>query len=482
MKDLLDSATSRRMGMIEYLLYSDNWITAAQLARKFNVSVRTVNNDIHFLKGKWSHIICFEISLKFGIHLRLPPNNTIKEIYRYIFEHSLPLTLIGDIFLNPTLSISEWAIETDRSEATLRRILIKMEEGLQKRNIFLSKRPLALVSQNECAVRIFMMHYLRECSLPGNWCLDLSSLDISQYVYQLIQDVEPASIPFFHEENAVLFYIAIVRYCQGFNDEPREIDPDRFAKLKDHFIKTKHRLQNIFIGYFFDLSDAFILNLYQAIFPIENKTQTLLKTQILSLIEDVQSGLSISIEPDEVLSLAHSIQFKVNHYQCIGPFNYIVWDNSSMYLHILKKEFPEDIEKISTLVKTHLPFPLQPNSSLLQEIIYTFYIEWTNLSLALEDRKKVIRIALISDISYKHATILSNQLSKRFGSFVQLTRFFYDCVNPDYFDQRTLEAYDVLISTFTLTTQSKDKLIQIDAILTEASWKNIAEKILEIRR
>ena len=84
MRELLDTPTQRRLKIIELLNEASDWISSNDLATKNNASLRTINNDVSYLKDNWSPNLLIETSKKSGVRLKTQPSSHVEMVYRHV--------------------------------------------------------------------------------------------------------------------------------------------------------------------------------------------------------------------------------------------------------------------------------------------------------------------------------------------------------------------------------------------------------------
>lgn len=98
MRPLLDIPTQRRLNILEQLNEADTWVSSNQLATLNNASLRTIHNDINFLKETYTPYLTIETSKKNGVRLLFHSCSHLKMVYQDIYKQSDAFSLIESVF------------------------------------------------------------------------------------------------------------------------------------------------------------------------------------------------------------------------------------------------------------------------------------------------------------------------------------------------------------------------------------------------
>lgn len=483
MRELLDSATKRRIALIEYLDQCDDWSTAAQIAAELNTSMRTVNSDIHYLKNKWKNVLHFDISKQKGIRLRTPPYNSIKEIYYNVMEDSISFKWIEAIFLNPTKSILEWTLEFGYSEASMRRIISKCITVFERFGIVIETRPLALTSTDERKVRFFMVRYFMEAYRSAKWCPDLSSHDISNFTQKLIQSVYPQELNHFTETYAAMLYVSVVRHCQGYRQQsiPFEKYDHLFAKADLFFQENWMEFQNIFNLYPIEMNREFLYDILYFMFPFQEELSQEIFTILKQTLSTIQTVFHIPLDENEQFHIIEIMSRRIMYFQFSQGLYYIITNTTKVFALSIKENYPVFSEvTLNQLRHLYTALGNQNIDPLLDILIFVIFTEWSNLGSDLENIKRKPSIAVISDVNMKHAQLICSLIEKRFADHVNTTAFFYQEACYKQANIKKFQQYDIIVST-TPIPQFTERLIIIDTLLSKASWQYLANRIETLR-
>ena len=98
MRSLLDTTTQRRLHIIEILNKHSDWISSNELANLNNASLRTINNDIQYLKENWAPHLIIETSKKMAFGLARSAASHIQMVYHYVLEQSELFQFLEKVF------------------------------------------------------------------------------------------------------------------------------------------------------------------------------------------------------------------------------------------------------------------------------------------------------------------------------------------------------------------------------------------------
>jgi len=155
MRELLDSATKRRLNILEQLNRAANWISSTELAQLNQASLRTINNDLNYLKQHWAAYFKIETSKKNGVRLVTPQSSHVQIVYNAVFQRSDSFSLLENIFFDPNRNLEDWEESMFISESSLYRIANQLADSLERYDLTIQKRPCQLTNHKELYVRYF---------------------------------------------------------------------------------------------------------------------------------------------------------------------------------------------------------------------------------------------------------------------------------------------------------------------------------------
>ncbi|MCI1955628.1 MAG: helix-turn-helix domain-containing protein [Oscillospiraceae bacterium] len=164
LRNLLDPSSQRMMKILETLVASGGWVTAAELSEKAGASERTVAEDLAALKKRWGSRLRLETSTKNGVRARNRSVAVMGEIFMQLFRGSTALRWLEDIFFEPERGIEFYAAKLFSSRSTLNRLLPKVNAFLGERGMAVRRADgrYRISAENEQYLRQFYAGFLIE--------------------------------------------------------------------------------------------------------------------------------------------------------------------------------------------------------------------------------------------------------------------------------------------------------------------------------
>ncbi|MFV0529587.1 MAG: helix-turn-helix domain-containing protein [Lachnospiraceae bacterium] len=103
---ILDTATKRRIQMIELLNEQQDWISIKEIAQRISCSERIINNDIRFCNAMFRHSKI--ITSQFGVRYKMPVFLGMRRLYQMILEQSVEFQLLETVFLITLYPYTIW--------------------------------------------------------------------------------------------------------------------------------------------------------------------------------------------------------------------------------------------------------------------------------------------------------------------------------------------------------------------------------------
>ncbi|MGY3766623.1 helix-turn-helix domain-containing protein [Vagococcus vulneris] len=479
MRDLLDIPMQRRLRIIEQLNEAPGWTSSNELAKLNNASLRTINNDISYLKDNWYPHLLIETSKKNGVRLTTLPSSHVMLVYNYVFKNSDSFRLLDAIFFDTTKSIEKWGETLFISESSLYRIINELTLSLTNYSLTLEKKPCRIIGETELNVRLFFTSFFREAYSVTEWPYPMNKKDTIDFVLSLLNS---------HNKNIQsnqvmkltnLVCTSLIRISQGFYIErsiANSIENKRFTKILE---KSKPQLLKICEQLDITYDNYLITDLAYSLFYHRNnwtneQERLDITKEIRQLIKTIRDVFDLTLNnkiADEIEDyLVHLYLFhKVYPYR-----NYIIFDKYYYSGKTIKNNFPffsSVVEKVLKSMESNTRFPWF--SSYNYVILYNIMVKWGNLSELLEEKKVKVQVLVISDLGEEHCHFLAEMIRKNFRHKINLTEYkdlvvFLDNIDPAYFNK-----YDLIITTFNTNILPVQKLIVIDDVPSNQDWATI---------
>lgn len=487
MRELLDTPTQRRLNILEYLNEVSHWTSSNELAKINNASLRTINNDISYLKENWYPNLLIETSKKNGIRLRTPPSSHVQIVYSYVLKSSESFRLLESVFFNTTYSLEKWGEQLYISESSLYRITNAISQSLQKYGLTLEKRPCRIIGEKEEYVRFFYASYFREAYNITDWPFEANKRESVSFIENIL-----SAFNIELDGNTILLIsyilnVSLIRQSQGFFIE--SIDKSLFSqKMYDAVTENPVSLSHLAEQYGLQLSEEGIYDLlYMLFFYIVNwdseEEKLILTKEINHFVKCIRDAFDLTLT-NQLSNKIETAMKKLYLYHKVYPFrNYIIFDRYFYNGHAIKELFGSLNSVVEQGLKKMEKETGFPWASQYHYVVLCFVmIKWTDLPEILESKKQKANVLVMSSISNDHTYFLTEMINKNFEEKTVLTPYerpviFLNEESPDYFAQ-----YDVIVSTFQTTILPKEKLVVVDDIPSDLNWGMIRRAIDSVNK
>lgn len=489
MRELLDAPTQRRLHILEQLNEVSDWISSNDLAKENNASLRTINNDISYLKDNWHPRLLIETSKKNGVRLRTQPSSHIELIYSYVLKNSDAFRLLESVFFDTTLSIEKWGERLFISESSLYRITNSISSSLEKYGLYLEKKPCRIIGVNEFSVRYFYTSFFREAYSVTEWPFKSNKKNAIKLVQNMIDQLK---LDLSFDENEILHVshilnVSLIRQSQGFfitHLSTQHIS----QQYKDAFQSNEELLADLAQEYGLTLTqevldDLIITFFYHLDAWNDQNEKLLIITEIDQFVRSILDAFRLKLTNKELLKLEVSMRHLYLFHK-VYPFrNFIIFDKYYYNGIAIKQNFPmlnNVVENSLKSMEKKTGFPW--NSSFHYVILYWIMIKWKNLPQLLEDKKEKATILVMSELGNDHVTFLTKMIDTNFGSKAIITPYTGSILFLDEVSHKDFSDYDIIITNFNTELLPHDKLIVIDDIPSNLDWGTLRRGINNINK
>lgn len=485
MRELLDSATKRRLEVLEQLNERGTWINSHELATTNDASLRTINNDVHYLKDHWFPFLLIETSKKNGVRLTTPPSSHARIVYTSIIKDSEAFQFLERIFFEPNRNLENWVDELYISESSLYRIANQLTHSLNKFGMDLAKRPCQVISQDEKYIRYFYTTYFIEVYGIHDWPFNLNRTLILNLVHQVFAPLDPQIDDVQIIYLAYVLAISLTRQSQGQYTDLSQIDdiaPAHRELLTPYMKELKEIAEPLEMA----KSDINVDDLISCMILYRSsdeaiKEQTEVYQQLCSFTTTISDIFSVHLSDFDQAQISN-IMLQLYLHRKAFPFNnHILFDQYLYNATTIKNNYPTlttvVYHSLTELEKTS-GFPWA--STYFNEILYWLLIKWKELPSSLEIRKAKVKILVLSDLGRDHAEMLVTLVENNFGPKVIITPYQESILFLDSQATKKLTEYDYYISTFYTELLPADKLIVVDAIPSDQNWGYVRRAINKI--
>ncbi|MGO3732713.1 MAG: helix-turn-helix domain-containing protein [Vagococcus sp.] len=485
MRELLDAPTQRRLHILEQLNEVSDWISSNELAKENNASLRTINNDVSFLKDNWYPHLLIETSKKNGVRLITQPSSHVEVVYRYVLKKSEAFRLLESMFFNTTLSIEKWGEKLFISESSLYRITNAMAESLNRYGLVLEKKPCRILGVNEFYVRFFYTSFFREAYSITEWPFPSDKKKSIEFTKNILLALNSEC-----DENQIIHLnhtinVSLVRQSQGFFIDHA---PDfHFSKkMYDTLLKNKLPLEDMAMQYGLKVNEKLVTDLLYAIFYHrhcwESKSEQLMITkEIEQFVKTLRDVFDLKLSNE----LSEKLEGTMKHlylYHTIYPFrNYIIYDHYFYNGLAIKEQFPvfnQVIEQALLKMEKNTGFPWY--TSFHYVVLYWVMIKWNDLPSILESKKQKASILVMSHLGKDHSEFLTKIIKKNFGDKINIVSYDDSIIFLDQTSESDFDDYHIIVTTFNTDLLPLDKLVVVDDIPSNNDWGTIRHAVQHI--
>ncbi|MDT2834234.1 helix-turn-helix domain containing protein [Vagococcus carniphilus] len=483
MRKLLDTPTQRRLKILEHLNEVSDWISSNELAKENNASLRTINNDVSYLKENWYPHLIIETSKKNGVRLRTQPSSHVQMVYRYVLKTSEAFRLLESMFFDTTLSIEKWGEKLYISESSLYRITGSMSKCLKNYGLILEKKPCRIVGKSEFYARFFYTSFFREAYNMTEWPFPTNKRESIAFIEKMLNLLDFKLDDHQINQINVMFNVTLIRQSQGFFLEEDKIfqtlDPKIFKLFSDH----SNLLEPIAQQYKIKVTDKMIHDLVLTIFLHNNNWKSdeeklLITKEINNFIKTLRNVFDLKLSN----SVSDKMESKMKHlylYHQLYPFrNFVIFDQHLYDGMVIKERFPmlnKVVEHGLGEMEKNTNFPWK--TSFHYVILYWIMMKWGDLPTILESKKEKAKILVMSNLGYEHSEFLTKQIKSNFEAKIEISKYEGRILFLDEVPNSAFKEYDLLITNFNTDLLPNDKLVVVDDIPSNANWGTIRRSI-----
>lgn len=369
MKQLLSYKTIRVLNIAEALVVKNRPITHEQIQVQNDCSKKTVQDDLHYLKTQWGHILDFTMHSN---SITTDSNNIydLLLLKSYLFQGEIKIQFLLNLFLNPNLNIPEHSDMINYSESHLRRQIEPLNNYLRTFESAIvmdtKSKGYYIHSENE-TLTTFMISQVAKVSHNKELfnSLNTESFDVLNKAFKKPFEFVPDE----EKQDMDIFFRAIlVRQEQGFNCE-------------EDILKLQSEHANL-------LNKSKLFN--QAIDKYSQKFNRVFGDKERETLKDIFISIALKTK------LA---PMEIDNY--MNRFTY--------FYESLKKENPLTTKSFETIVQEIKENHRIDYTSYVYELAFFFYTHIQGLR-----SYKTLKIAVDSDLGKYHARSLITSLIKHF--------------------------------------------------------------------
>lgn len=490
--NLLDTASNRRMLVMEVLLSFNGWVTSAQLADACHSSIRTINNDLQYLKQNYPDYFIIETSKQHGV--RLLPNSSfrLESFYREVMNNNSVFNLMEGLFFHPEYTPQEWQDYLFLSSSGFYRAMNRITLSLKPYSIQFDKK---FESSNELNVRYFFSNFFAEkygymeWSFPFNRIHIINALkEINGYIQKQLKDSQYLDLDSNQIMHAgMLVAVSLIRisqgeYCQRFRN-PFNFD------LDDEIAHEFHdRYKDIGAPLIDELSFEQFQDIIYSVFAFlitwkSDEEFNHINDCIMNFLNRVIAKWKLNISSEEFNRIRCLMLNMYSSYRLFPHDTRILYNQPRFIGNLIQESYPQLYEEFRdqlTTLSVETNFPWNRGTA---EILFWVIVKWPEITQLLYERYTKAKILIVSDQGAGHQRYVAKSLNHIFDDFAKT----YEC-DSDIFelDKRihTLkDKYDLIVVTFDYVSSEKNvpHVLNINPILNTNDFDNIASELKAIR-
>lgn len=475
METILSNTMRRRFYLLHALHSASGWSTIEDLMVPTNASRKTVIADLHYLEDHWPEYITIDYQKKLGFRMIQSKDYSIHDIYRYILKDSSAFKLLEAIFFQPNRTAEYWKNEFHLSSATLYRLAQRIQKVLNLRGMDLNKTPYRIEGKNERQIQIFFKRFFWEAYGIHEWPFEFDQKAVYQFVEKLNQDFQWNHGDVDRVDLAYAIAVTIVRSEQNYLMVKVPRMTARHRKLIALMEKYKPDMERIIAPLGYKLHEKwkedFIITVFWWEFAWDNVGESLRLQKIgYAFIDQVVTNFGFTID-EESRERIHAAFIKTYMRHKIYPYPRYIFYNRTWYSsHILTRYYPffgQAMEKLLNELENKTDCPWY--SMYFDHMITVMAFYWKDFFFQFDSLRKIVKIAVYSDLGPYHADSLANYLKTVFGNKIEtkvLPNSLYYLKN-----YQMIEA-DLYVANYTLEKIPDDKLFVVEDV---PSYKNLTD-------
>ncbi|MFV0392778.1 MAG: BglG family transcription antiterminator [Coprobacillaceae bacterium] len=478
---MVNQLSLRQLKLLSYLQQQKKYISGAQLSKQFNVSSKTIRNDIHsIILNTSSNKLEIEALPSKGFLLHIYDENYLEQL-QYHPSVSIPTTPIErSYYIIKQLLLTDHYIRIDElseilfiDRTSISRSLKHVRECLTNYSLTLVNRPNygLKIEGEEFYLRLCMAEYMYHKQSPT------TPIDpaFANAIYVCLKDAG-ISIPDGALSHLLIHIVIMIQRIQEnhpivFTSSLQKPEPcyeyliskDLSSIIKEHYHTL---LSDDELAY---LSIHLLGKRTNSISAIEscinNSLIPSLATQIEEVFDQINYLFGISFHDDYYLKKALGIHFN----QMYTRLEHTTFLRNSV-LQDIKTQYP-----LAYAISMEAWNPIIKHHSLIKVDHEIAFIS-VHFQYALERKqrnKKKKSILLINDNRASTTELLSFTLLKRFDSLIEINK----TINPKELDTISLDPYDIILTTTPIQKKVIIPIFSISAIITNQQLDALEEKI-----
>ncbi|QTJ57514.1 helix-turn-helix domain-containing protein [Dolosigranulum pigrum] len=499
MKEILRPADIRRLDLLKILNDpSKAPIQLADLADIFEVSERTIREDIAFYKNELAEMgTIYYTNEGVGFHCSTEANKAkIQQLYLTDNNH---FRILSYIFEQGGAELEDIVDEFFLTSGYSWRLLRKVSDRLSKKfDVNISRSPVDFIG-DERHIRFIWAQYLYESEEPLDWeKLGIDEAELDDFLWYFVKALD-VSIQFISFTSFKIYtYVNIQRYKQGNIVDPQTMntenylnqlfdnlnnDPDKIQELKDMISRVLNipfsieMTGQIFHNY---MQSEYCLNYDDLISNIQsNEKYSPLLLNLDSMLYKLKKEFEIELPNkfDVILELHNATH---SHNIDLGS-NYLLIRHNHYFCNHMEKIIPFFYERAKELIRLFINqyhSSKKMDTTLHSYLMYTLIVNWQNLLPQLLKKTSSLKFLIINHHNTRHSSMLSDLFTFCFRQSVEFDSIEYLELS---WKDINLDDYNIILTTKnSLSLDTTTPILHINDMPTKYEFHSVATKISEL--
>lgn len=466
MRSILSKQSQRQLRILEFLYYNDS-TSLAHLSNISNVSIQTIQEDIHKI-NEFISPLHIESYSQYECRLIHQYEIAIDYIYSCILSNSIEFRFLEKVFFQHYDRLEEYADSLFISLSTLKRILSKINIQTKKYGFYIATNPTRIVG-DEGLIRNMFVNFFREKYLVRDY--NFSAIQNKVFEQLLMSYIEPRenfkNYPDI-EHTRITLYVSIIRQQNGYFYDSELIDKikDRYNyKILDNSL-FKQAVKSVFqieltresvvdLAYSV-VSENFALDYAELIeFSEKNPILTKETEDIKLLVTNISNAINHFLTPEEfdllILDLMNS------RLSTIGE-TYLLYNHKHNFLVNLKKDYPLVYYFLHQHIIINDCFSHYEQHE-VENLIYVLLTHWNSLLYFIQFSFPTFKIGMFMDSDEEHIQFLVNILSKNHYS-----KYTFESINylTHQDGVKKFSNYDLILTNISLPDIKEHRIVSVD--------------------
>lgn len=460
--------------MLEELNKNRQKSSLAELSENLKIPIRTISNYIQEFNNY--NLSIYIISNNRGVQLVIPKETSFRYIYSIIFQKSLELSLLEQIFLTENLTLNELADLNFVSLSTVKRAISRIKLVLKNEGISLSTSNVSITGDEE-KVRQLLNYFYDEKYID----LEFLTPEKEQCLHTIVQNI-------FREKRIKIYKNQVNKYIRWIYLNSVRIKNHHRVSVKNYRFNPSQLLSNnSFLNEFeflfgipltietindmlYQLNNNYYYHSYDQIKKMTAQSKelkdkvTTIKNILQNISKDLEINLSSSTEQMLTLDFINILQFK--NYR-----TFILYNRREVFLEHLSTKYLHIKQYLSTYIVDLLGF--NSSQSEINELIYILITHWYELYNYLHKIEKCIDIYIFTDTDLEHALFIKKELENHCRYNIKCHLLMDD-------EPFNISNSSILVTNLAMSDKNIKNVISFSDYFSDRNWYDLNNQIRKL--